>query len=150
MSKETILNSLQVNCPFPELLEELEKPGESPPRYRRKIVHIRADYDGHRWWNSIWPAHDELATPEIRREVDCVYAALTAKGAWADLDTLAAFCRKHPAALANRSSTDEFNFYYEGELCGYWLRCITRKKDYNLYLHAFLKSAPEGGATRER
>lgn len=146
MCKEAILDLLQVDCPFPKLFEERENPGGVPARYRRKIVHFRADYDGCQWWNTIWPMHDELATPEIRREIDRVYAALTADDAWADLHTLTAFCREHPEAQVNGTATDEFNFYYEGELCWYWLRCITREKDYNLYLHAFLKSDQEGGA----
>jgi hypothetical protein len=149
MQKKTILASLQADCPFPKLFEEIENPGAFPSRYRRKIVHFRADYDGRKWWNTIWPMHDELATPEIRREIDNVYAALTAKDAWADLQVLTAFCREHPEALANSTATDEFNFYYEGELCWYWLRCITRSRDYNLYLHAFLKSDLEGGAAYE-
>ena len=37
--------------------------------------------------------------------------------------------------------SDEFNFYLEGETCDFWVRLITREKDYNLYLNAYAKAA---------
>lgn len=139
---DNIINALEVNCPFPDVFEENEAAEGFVGRYRRKLVHIRADYDGHKWWNTVWPCHDELATPEIRCEVDAVYEALTSKEVFADLETLRSFCSEFPQALANGTATDEYNFYLESVHCGYWLRCITRNKDYNLYLHAFLLSDP--------
>lgn len=138
MRHDNIINALEVNCHFPEIFEEKEPGGQ----YRNKLVHIRADYDGFKWWNTVWPCHDELATPEIRREVDTVYKALVSKEVFADLETLRSFCSEFPQALANETATDEYNFYLESVHCGYWLRCITRAKDYNLYLHAFLLTDP--------
>lgn len=140
MRHYNIINALEVKCPFPEVFEEKEAPEGYGARYPRKIVHIRADYDGHRWWNTVWPCHDELATAEMRREVDAVYALLTSDKAFADLGALRSFCHEFPQAKPNESSDSEYNFYMEGALCWYWLRCITRSKDYNLYLHAFLKN----------
>lgn len=138
MKYDDILNVLAVECPFTEVFEEgLEVQGFGS-RYPRKLVHIRADYDGIKWWNTVWPCHDELATPEIRREVDAVYSALIAKDAFADLNALRSFCARFPKALASETATDEYNFYFKGTYCHYWLRLITRDKDYNLYLHAFL------------
>ncbi|KAF5040612.1 hypothetical protein DSECCO2_531520 [anaerobic digester metagenome] len=142
MQYDNIIGELKANCPFPQFFEEPDQLPMLGTGYRRKLVHIRADYDGRKWWNTIWTYHDDLATPEMRKEVDAVYAALTAQGAFPNLSALTAFCLSHPEARVNDSRTDEFNFYLEGELCCYWLRCITREKDYNLYLHAFLKSAP--------
>lgn len=141
MDQFKILSALDTDCPFPEVFTEIENPDELVPQYRRKIVYLRADYDGWRWWNTCWPAHMELATPENSREIDAVYEALTADDALKNLDALRGFCRKHPEAAVNTSSRDEFNFYLEGALCWYWLRLITRRGDYNLYLHAFLKEA---------
>ena len=142
MKNDNILDTLRTDCRFAQVFEEKEHLPSIGASYRRKIVHIRADYARGRWWNTIWPHHDELATPEIRREVDAVYDALTAQGAFPDLAALTAFCMSHPEARVNDSRSDEFNFYLDGELCCYWLRCICRSNDYNLYLHAFLK---EGG-----
>ena len=141
----SILSKLKVDCPFAQVFEEVENLGEFAARYRRKIGHIRADYDGYRWWNTVWPMHKELATPEICREIDAVYDALTAKDAFADLATLRRFCNRFPQALANPEYGGEYNFYLEGTRCLFWLRCITRKGDYNLYLHAFVREEACGG-----
>lgn len=144
MRFENILEKLRVKCPFPEVFADSEKEADRCyDTYRSKIVHIRADYDGRKWWNTVWPHHDELATPEIRKEVDDVYAALTNEWAFKDLSALVSYCKEHPDARVSETSKDEYNFYYEGELCCYWLRCITRFRDYNLYLHAFLKPGKE-------
>lgn len=140
MGQYNIINALEVKCLFPEVFDEIENHGDPIPQYRRKLVHIRADYDGRKWWNTVWPFHDELATPAMRREVDAVFALLTSKEVFADLETLRSFCFDFPQARPSESSGDEYNFYMEGALCWYWLRFITRSKDYNLYLHAFLKN----------
>ena len=34
---------------------------------------------------------------------------------------------------------DEFSFFYVGELCAFWIRLITRKGDYDMYLNAYTK-----------
>lgn len=143
MKKNTILTRLTTECPFLNVFQDTEKIVDGISEIPRlKIGHIRADYFG-RWWNSIWPCHSELATDEIKREIDEVYAALTAKDALADLDTLTQFCRSHPEACADPQFKQEYNFYLEGEACNFWIRLITRPKDYNLYLNAFAKSRPE-------
>lgn len=119
MRHDNIINALEVNCPFPEFFHEKEEPKDIGSRYRRKLVHIRADYDGSKWWNTIWPCHDELATPEARREVDAVYEALISKEAFVDLEALRSFCAEFPQALANETATDEYNFYLESVHCNY-------------------------------
>lgn len=134
-----ILSRLTVECPFPDVFEETEKEQNGICSYpKRKIVHIRADHDTNRWWNTVWPWHDELATPEMKREIDATYEALTSKDALCDLATLTRFCKSHPEACAGASET-EYNFYLEGKLCDYWLRLITRRRDYNIYLSAYAK-----------
>lgn len=134
-----ILSRLTAACPFAEIYEDTEPSGTGGFSYpRKKIVHIRADHDGWRWWNTVWPFHNELATEEMKREIDATYDALTAKDALRDLPTLRQFCAAHPDACVGASGT-EFNFYLEGELCNYWLRLITRKGDYNIYLTAYAK-----------
>ena len=134
-----ILKRLTSICTFPELFRET-KPikGGIYNAPRRKIGHIRADHDGWRWWNTVWPCYDELATPEMKREIDATYEALTARDAFCDLSTLTRFCELHPDACVGDSRT-EYNFYLEGKLCNYWVRLIAREHDYNMYLHAYSK-----------
>ena len=57
-----------------------------------------------------------------------------------NLTTLKRFCRSFPDASVN-GADDEFNFYLTGDICNYWLRLITRKGDYNMYLN-FYSSDP--------
>lgn len=142
-----ILGELKTVCPFPEMFEDLddaEGPGCGDPR--RKIGHIRADYDGYRWWNTVYASHWNLATAAVKAEMDCTYDALTASDALRDLNTLRRFCWSHPEAQAGSGLGDKFNFYLAGKTCDFWLRLITREKDYNLYLHAYARPA----GSRER
>ena len=143
MKFNAMINALTSVCPFPEVFEDTElAEGTSNPVPRRKIGHLRADYDGCRWWNTAWPCHKDLATPETIEEIDRTYEALTAKDGFRDLDTLRSFCREHMEACVSKEYEDEFNFYLVGKSCDFWVRLITRYRDYNLYLYAFAKAAP--------
>ena len=140
MTKDNILAHLTTECPFSEVFQDTEKMEDSFSAVPRlKIGHIRADYN-RQWWNTVWPCHKELVTGEIAHEIDEVYAALTAKDALADLDTLTRFCQSHPEACVDSQFKQEYNFYLEGAACNFWIRLITRPRDYNLYLNAFTKS----------
>ena len=109
--QENILSKLLTECPFPEVLEDTEKvEGCSLPVPRRKIGHIRADYDSWRWYNTVWPCHKTLATPEVCTEIDRVYDALTAPGALKDLAALRKFCADHMDACISKEYEDEFSF----------------------------------------
>ena len=134
-----ILNRLTAECPFAEVFEDTEKDEHGILAYpRSKIGHIRADHDGWRWWNTVWPCHDDLATLEMKREIDVTYDALTAEDALCDYPTLERFCRSRMDVCVGSSGT-EYNFYLEGDLCDYWLKLITRRNDYHLYLNAYIK-----------
>ena len=70
--KDNVLKRLKTECFFPQVFEDWEWPENSWDRIpRKKIGHIRADYNG-RWWNTVWPCHPELATKEISAEIDRV------------------------------------------------------------------------------
>lgn len=136
-----ILELLKTKCHFSQVFEEKDCPeGCWDDIPCKKIGHIRADHDGYRWWNTVWPGHTELATKEISAEIDRVYVALTAEDALKDLPTLARFCQAHPEACEDRQFQDSYNFFLDGEYCDFWIRLITRERDYNLYLNAFIKS----------
>lgn len=133
-----ILDELTAECPFPEVFTDYEDENAAVKVYRRKIGHIRADYS-YMWYNSIWPVHPEITTKEMEHEIDDVYSRLIARDAFKNLFEMRQFCRLHSEAKAEGNSNDEYNFYYVGEHCFYWIRCITRERDYNIYLNAFTK-----------
>lgn len=144
MAYQNILSKLQIECPFPGAFSEPEKRGEHSTHLgagNQKIGHIRADYDGHRWWATAFPAYSELQSKRTAKEMDMVYAALTAKDAFCDLQELRRFCEDHIEACIDHEFQQEFNFYLSGEACNFWIRLITRNKDYNLYLNAYTKPA---------
>ena len=140
MNNGSILSELQMDCPFSEVFKDIETINGCTA-FRRKIGHIRADYDGYKWWNSVWSCHDELCKPEISKEIDSVYERLISKEAFSTLLVMRDFCYAHSEAVVNEQLKDEYNFYYTGEHCYFWIRCITRSGDYNLYLHAFTKES---------
>lgn len=140
----SILNALEVKCPFIDVFGDVDQSSEGAARYpSRKIMHFRADHDGYRWHNTIWPHHGELATLEMKREIDATYDAITARDALADLPALTKFCHTHMDACVDAESKTEFSFYLRGKLCDYWLRLITRPKDYNMYLSAYARDTKE-------
>ncbi len=137
--KDNILEHLKTECPFSQVFEEWEWPENSWGKVPlKKIGHIRADYQG-RWWNTVWPCHPELATEEIKAEIGRVYKSLTAEDAMKDLSALVRFCEAHPEACADQKFRQEYNFFLVGEACDFWIRLITRERDYNLYLSAYAK-----------
>ena len=139
--KDNILERLKTKCHFSEVFEDLERSEDGFTEVpRRKIGHLRADHDGRRWWNTAWPCHPALATTEIKTEIDRTYEALTAPDALKDLHTLTRFCEAHPEACVDREFRQEYNFFLKGESCDFWIRLITRKRDYNMSLNAFTKS----------
>lgn len=139
-----IKDMLLVKCPFVHTMEQLETV-DGREIFRLKIGHIRADYANGRWYNTIWPCHDELCTSEIAKEIDRVYEELISSQCFADLMALKQFCYSHPEAAVAEQDQDEYNFYLVGQNCNFWLRLITRNNDYNLYLSAFVK-APDNEA----
>lgn len=136
-----ILGRLKTVCPFPEVFEDVDDADAyGPGEPRRKICHIRADYDDYRWWSAVWGCHYDLATPKMTNEIDRTYEALTAHDALHDLNALRRFCWSHPEAQTSPEADEEFNFFLVGETCDFWVRLITRDKDYNMYLSAYAKA----------
>jgi hypothetical protein len=98
----------------PRAVEEIENPGSFPSDTGEKSNNF-GPYDAE-MVNTIWPMHYEVATLEIRREIDSESAALTAKDAWFDLQ------RSLRSAMATGSLVDQHShddsISYEGELAG--------------------------------
>lgn len=134
-----IKDKLLVTCPFVHTMEQVETV-DGREIFKLKIGHMRADYANGRWYNTIWPCHDELCTPKIAKEIDSVYEELISSQCFLDLIALKQFCYSHPEAAVGEQDQDEYKFYLVGQHCDFWLRLITRNNDYNLYLSAFVKA----------
>lgn len=138
--KENILDKLLAECPFQEMLNDTEVlEGCTFPVPKLKIGHIRADHDGWRWQNTVWPCHRDLAPPEVCKEIDRVYDQLTAADALKDLSALRKFCQNRSDACIDKELQEEYSFFYVGRHCDFWIKLTTREKDYNLYLNAYSK-----------
>lgn len=136
LKMKSVLSELTPECSFKEVFDDIEAETGYP---KRKIGHMRADHDGLRWWNTVFPCHNDICTAEIATEIDYVYDHLTADNAFRTLAEMKRYCSAHMDCAVSKDNQDEYNFYLEGEYCLFWIRCITRPKDYNLYLHAFTK-----------
>lgn len=80
----SILPQLSTECFFPKTIAEYEPSDCAFPELRWKIGHLRADYDGYRWWNTAWTTHRGLESAAICREIDAVYGALTGENTLRD------------------------------------------------------------------
>lgn len=124
---------LSKTCPFPQVFDRKDRARANRPE--SELAYFRCDYDGYRWWNTVWHIHPELETPELVKEFDGVYKAFTE--AFPTLQDLTRYCMKE---LSPTSDPTEYNGFLDLEFGRYWLRMITRKGDYNLYLHCYSKA----------
>lgn len=129
---------MQEECDFSEVFLTMA-PGEDTLDCREypvtKIGHVRADYDGRRWYGQYFPCRDDLKTDAFKKESQEIYKEFVTK--FKNLDLLRKFCLEHPES---RIGQDEYNFFINGKAANYHLRIITRWRDYNLYLHSFSKT----------
>lgn len=102
-----------------------------------KIGHIRADNDNYRWWTTYFPdAGEEYKTQAVKEEVNCLWKLISRL--FPKYGNLVCFCESHPEAAVN-SGSDNYNFFVEGKEANYWIRCITRFRDYNVYVNIYRK-----------
>lgn len=104
-----------------------------------EMGYTRSDYDGHRWWTSAFPLNSTLSTLERSKEIDSVTDYMIR--CFPTLNDLGMFCELFAEDLRR---DNEYNVYYKGHYANYWMRCIIRNKDYNLYVHAIIPTAKEG------
>lgn len=124
---------LTVNCSF---MDAWNNKGDN--QYpKSELCYIRAYHDGDKWCMSVFPVNWELKTEELAKEADEVYASF--RKAFPDLKAVRDYV-EHDAEKLDGDPT-EGNAYLELEHGRYWFRMITRKGDYNLYLHVLSKAA---------
>lgn len=125
-------------CPFPQVFDNKDKAKDNRPE--SELAYFRCDYDGYRWWNTVWPVNKALETDDLIDEMDAVYDAFIA--AFPTLASLRRYCKEHLITMG--STNTEYNAFLDlGGPGLYWLRLITREKDYNMYLHCYSKQAVE-------
>lgn len=100
----------------------------------REMGYFRAYFDGYRWNNTVWPVNNDNFTMELAAEFDEVLDAF--RRAFKDIRTMRKWCVEN---AQQAEDYDTFYAYYEGKLGTYWFRMITRRGDYNLYLHCYNK-----------
>lgn len=103
---------------------------------RSELGYFRCDYDGYRWWNTVWPVNGHLSEPELVKEFDSVYDAFLK--AFPTREKMRKYCQEQAEPTSDGT---EFNAYLDLKYGFYWLRMITRQGDYNLYLHCLSKAA---------
>ena len=135
MKKITNLkDKLIAACPHPELWDDENCDSSGKPV--SELGYVRCDHDGYMWHSTFWPVHGILCTDDLAKEFDSVLDAF--RRAFKDRQEMSKWCR---AYAGKTGSDDEYSAYYEGSLGFYWFRMITRRGDYNLYLHCLSKSA---------
>lgn len=116
-------------CPYQDLFEDKG----------RKIGHVRADYDGQRWWTTYWPCNSELMTIVRKEDINAVCDHLLTQVFPNGRSDIISLCKAHPTTVFGNPDNGEYDFWVDGIMCGYWVRLITRCRDYNMYLHCFAK-----------
>lgn len=98
-----------------------------------EMGYTRSDYDGSRWWTTCFPLNEALKTEQRSKEIDLVTTSMQA--AFPTLSALGLFCELFAEDLRR---DNEYNLYYKGRHANYWIRCVIRKRDYNLYIHSIV------------
>ena len=102
-----------------------------------ELVYSRSDFDGRKWWTAWFHCSEEPVKKELASKVDDFQNALFKLDEFRSLRELRHMCRLYAEPT---SQPDEFNLYSETNHFYIWLRMITREKDYNLYVHYYLKA----------
>ena len=116
---------LTTSCTFEDLFQQGSRPAS-------EIAYSRSDYDGWKWWTTWHQCQKDTPVLEVAREIDAFQNALFQLPEFLNLDTLTRFCRGY-------AQPTEFNLYSETAHFYIWLRLVTRHRDYNAYVHYYLK-----------
>lgn len=115
---------------------ELSKDNHFTQDESKKICHLRADFDY--CWHSSWFIGEQhskrtfLEEEEVTKVCDEIVNHLFPNG----ILSIHEFNSEQNVAW---NPSGEYNYFFKGFLCNYWIRCITRKSDYNLYIKCYKK-----------
>ena len=99
-----------------------------------KICHLRADFDYR--WHSSWFIGEQCSkrTPMEEKEITRICNEIVEHLFPNGILSINTFNSEQNVAW---NPSGEYNYFFKGLLCNYWIRCITRKGDYNLYIKCY-------------
>lgn len=123
-------------CSFNHVFQNTKKGPDGIDRPISEFVYSRSDYDGYRWYTTWFKCHRDHLETELVKEIDAFTEALFLLP---EFETLSAMKRLCSVCAEPTRDETEFNLYAETPHTQIWLRLITRFRDYNLYVHYYLK-----------
>lgn len=100
------------------------------------VAYSRSDYDGCQWWTNWFGRPEDKPEKDLALEIDLFQDKLMARSEFKTLRSMSRMCKLY---AQRTSDPTEFTLYSETENFYIWLRLITRERDYNLYVHYYLK-----------
>lgn len=127
---------LTTSCTFKEIFQKTHEADGHAARFPvSEAAYSRSDYDGNRWWCTWFHCRKERLAAHLAEEIDRFHNALFEMPEFESLASMKQLCRSAEAT----ADSSEYNLYSETEHFHIWLRMITRPRDYNLYVHYFMK-----------
>lgn len=137
-------SAVHLTTEMPEGLKEKKPDGsreEGKMPDERLIGYFRADHNGYRWYCTWFDGKNEKAKAyETKEELEYVGTQIIFHGFVNGISSLREFVYETNAVSVS-SEGDEFNFYYSGCCCDYWVRFILRRGDYNMYIKCYQKES---------
>lgn len=131
-----IRNSIPLTLEMPD---SLNQNGSLPED--RMVGYFRADHDGYRWHYTWFNGkNNEANVGETKKELEHVGTQLVFHGFLNGVSSMREFVYE-TGATAVSTENDEYNFYYSGFCCDYWVRFILRRGDYNMYIKCYQKES---------
>lgn len=126
-------------CAFEQIFNGSKKlfPLSSIEHPVSEVAYSRSDYNGRKWWRTWFLSGEGKVKSALSAEIDQFSNALMKLPEFKSLETMRQLCRL--CAQPTGSPTD-FNLFSETEHFYIWLQLVTRERDYNLYVHFYLKS----------
>ena len=100
------------------------------------VAYSRSDYDGRQWWTNWFGRPEDKPAKELSQEIDAFQNALMKLPEFHTLRDMRRMCGLFAARTSEKT---EFHLYSETDNFYVWLHLITRERDYNLYVHYYLK-----------
>lgn len=102
------------------------------------VAYSRSDYDGRQWWTNWFGRSEDKPAKELSQEIDAFQNALMKLPEFHTLRDMRQMCGLFAARTSEKT---EFNLYSETDNFYVWLHLTTRERDYNLYVHYYLKDS---------